>query len=320
MYTINLTESSLKDLLQLGKAAQLTINIILEQSNGQHQVTIDRAHYSNADKQKLKNGLKELRDKKLISKLEGSQNTYLIDNTRIQFIQEKTLEKPAQPLKVPSIPKDQDKPSPCKAGNKSYTFSTQKISDKIEYNNRVAESKEKIAKDNAEWAEQFWSGLQKRVSDGTHRLHLIIEANYTEVPGCDTKSIQSACTEFIEEITNPIYFYDIENRIKHNNELYNRFKSSVLFYTNKRTKSDKTNLLVEVDKLISLAKHNEQCIELSKNGKKCTCLDDSHNKLNTLLNEDIDDFKMDPGSKPEAKVLRNQLREKLSETYPELLI
>lgn len=271
MHSIELTPSSLEELLQLGKAAQSTIIMMLKQSSGQYRVNIDRSGMSAAEKQKFKNGLKQLKDKSLISKIEGAKSSYLIDNTRIKLLNKNISKSPSPPEKYSTTSELTTIKATEVGGNSTGPHvSLENLIDQINYKKRVAESREKITQEREESEQRFWSSLERRVKKGTYRRKQLVEAYYTDIEGCDTKPILSACTEFIEEVTNLLYFFDVKNRVKHENELYNRFNRSAWFYNNRRASSDKTNLLVELEEVIRLAKHTEVCVELSKSGKKCT--------------------------------------------------
>lgn len=71
-------------LLELGDSAQKTLLIILDQFNGALAGTIDRSGMNNAEKQRTKRGIAELRQKGLLIKKDGERSFFSLNPTFIQ--------------------------------------------------------------------------------------------------------------------------------------------------------------------------------------------------------------------------------------------
>jgi hypothetical protein len=315
MYPVSLTSSSLKEILQLGKAAQNTLLIFLEQSQGLYKVTISRQDFTKAEKQKFKNGLRELVEKKLVSKVSGTLNTFLIDESRISFPSNTFTNGEEKSPLIGSVKRKQFGNKPIKTLTGVNKFASNLRQQQLR-NKELGQ----IYKQFDEQNNRFWSKLEARIQNDEYRRSQLADKHNIHITECDTKSVIIACTDFIEEITNEIYFYDVPNRVKKENELYKKFKKSAWFYNNKKSSSKNTNILKELDNVIQLAKHNQNCIELATNGEKCSCLKTSMEKLNSIIKGEFTDKLLDPSSKSENEILKLHLQDWFYENYPELII
>lgn len=71
-------------LLELNDSARHSLIIILDQFNGSSHGTIDRSGMTTAEKQKLKRGIAELKEKGLLTKADDSQRQFIINSNIIE--------------------------------------------------------------------------------------------------------------------------------------------------------------------------------------------------------------------------------------------
>jgi hypothetical protein len=319
MNAITIPRDYIDKLLKLDKAGQFALSLALSQCNGQQRFSLDRSSLEQAAKQKLKYGLKELIDKGLMQKCNGTRSDFILSHDIFQFTS-LILAPSSQPNADLERPTSEPPSEEFEFGMTQWNFGLNNMIGKLNKQKTAQQNKEQWLKDQQEWEERYWSEQQRKQDNGTRTLTQMVEKFYVDIPGKNTKLLQQVCTEFIEEITNLTYFYDVNARIMHENELYKKFSGSRAFYENRRSNNKHSNILVELKDIIVTAKHDSKCIALLKDGKSCTCLEDSNERFNTLFRNGIVASKLSPSSKSEAKELYNHLIEWFSDNHPELMV
>lgn len=317
MHSIFIPSDSMEKLLNLDKAGQFALSLALNQCNGKHKFRLNRQRLDGAAKQRLKYGLKELIDKDIIQKCNGTRSDFILSSEVLQFTSS-TL--PTSLESNADLERPTSEPPVGEFGMTRWNFGLNNMVEKLNQRKIAQQNKEQRLKDQQEWEEHFWSDQQQKQDNGTRTLTQMVEKSYVDIPGRNTKLLQQVCTEFIEEITNFTYFYNVNTRIMHENKLYKKFSGSRTFYENKRRNDKHTNILVELGDVITTAKHNSYCAALLQEGKICTCLEDSHKKFHTLLGNGIERSKLSPSSKSEADDLYKHLITWLGCHSPELLL
>jgi len=170
-------------------------------------------------------------------------------------------------------------------------------------------------------AARMWEVLGESAREGRLRRSDRELESYIDVPECNSRYLVEFCADFIDQIVNEAYFFDPINKIAHENQLRTKFHASAKFYWNKPHGTKNTNILVEMTSVIRKAKHSKFCLERHERGERCSCEDESLEKLLSLMQQDsISEIRYDPGSKHEAEDLRKFLRQSFSKKYPEQLI
>ena len=319
MNSITLPSDSMNKLLNLDKAGQFAFSLILSQCDREYRFRLNRNSLDQAAKQKLKYGLKELVDKDIIQKCKGTRSDFILSSEFLQFTSS-TLATNLEPNADLCRPTSEPPAEELEFGMTQWNFGLNNMIGKLNKQKTAQQNMEQQLKYRQEWEERYWSEQQQKQDEGTRTLTQMVDKFYVDIPEKNTKLLQQVCTEFLEEITNFTYFYDVHSRVMHENELYKKFSGSRFFYENKRRNDKHTNILVEIKDVILTAKHDSNCVALLKEGKSCTCLEDSDEKFNTLFREGIIASKLSPSSKSEAKELYNHLIQWFSEHHPELMI
>jgi hypothetical protein len=311
-----ITPTNLELLLQLGKSAQFALSIILQQANGASEVKIDRSNLDTAGKQKLKRGLQDLDEKKIISHIQGSRGTYKIDTSIITYStihtstsSQGTSQSPFNTKTTPAGKKKLKEPY----GNAPEIQVD--ISGLKGHLDRVKEQKVQIQKAK-ELENKFWTNLQ----DFRLNKKYAIDSIYANLPGNDTRLYLQASEEFIDEITNETFFYDLDTKVMHDNHLSKQFYQSISSYEKHQKGHKAWNILIELGEVIRIANHGPHCLDLAAKSKACTCYDTCRKKFLALVNNSNKLTKLDSGSFKEHTDLHSHFEDWVSNNYPELLV
>lgn len=306
-----ITPTNLELLLQLGKSAQYALSVILQQANGASEVKIDRSNLDTAEKQKLKRGLQDLDSKKIINHVQGSRGTYKIDTSIITYsnIHTSTSSQSINksPFNTTSTPAGKKKPKEQYGNAPEKQVSFDKLITEL---NRKRELAERIAAS----SERMWSALEQYRNNKTYNVDPI----YSNLP--DTSTYIEACREFIEEITNETFFYDLANKVEHDNHLRKQFYQSISSYEKHHKGHKAWNILIELGEVIRIANHEPHCLDLAAKSKACTCYDTCRKKFLALVNNSNKLTKLDSGSFKEHTDLHSNFEDWVTSNYPELLV
>ena len=315
-----ITPTNLELLLQLGKSAQFTLTVILQQANGAYEVKIDRSNLDTAEKQKLKRGLQQLDNKKIISHVQGSRGTYKIDPSIITYstihTSTSSLSTSKSPFNTTSAPTSKKKPKEPYGNEDIKQVNIEHLIKHLQENKESAKQKKRQDQKSAAIEDGMWEAIKNYRHNRTYNVNPI----YANLSGKDTTKYIEACNEFIDEITNETRFYDLANRVEHKNNLCKQFSKSVGSYDNHLKGHKAWNILIELGEIRRIANHSPHCLDLAAKSKTCTCFDTCRKKFLPLVNNDVKLAKLDNDSLKEHSDLHSHFEDWVSNNYPELLV
>lgn len=311
-----ITPTNLELLLQLGKSAQYALSIILQQANGASEVKIDRSNLDKAEKQKLKRGIQDLDGKNIISHVQGSRGTYKIDASILTYssIHTSTSSQSTStsPFSTTTIPARTKKPKEQYGNDDSKQVNIEHLIEHLQNQKELAEHKQKTKAFN----DRMWEAIKNYRHNRTHNVDPI----YANLPGKNTTKYIEACNEFIDEITRETHFYDLANRVEHENKLCKQFRKSADSYDKYHKGHKAWNILIELGEIRRVANHGPHCLDLAAKSKACTCFDTCRKKFLALVNNSNKLTKLDSGSFKDHVDLHNHFEDWVSNNFPELLV
>lgn len=317
-YTISST--NFDRLLQLGKSAQFALSTALHQVNGTSEVKIDRSNMDPAQKQKLKRGLLQLVEQGVITQVLGTRGAYRINDSIIEYSHAHTTtgsqnasNNSYRRSTTPAKQRNSKEPY----GNKELKqVNVEPLLDSLRRKQKVDKSREEMEQRSAAAKEGMWTAIRNNRLNKPPKIY----PTYEKLPGSDTSLYLAACDDFIEEITNETFFYDVDNEITNDNKLMTRFRQSIKSYDKRLQDKKLWNILIELDTIKALAKHGKHCLDLASKNKNCTCHDNCHKKFKALFLNNIQLTKVDDASYKENSDLFDFFHNWVTNKYPELTI
>lgn len=318
MPNFSITPTNLNLLLQLGKSAQYALSTLLKHANGASEVKLDRSSMNDAEKQKLKLGLQELVKLQIISKVPGVRGTYKLDPSIITYSNVHTgtssHSTSKSPFNTTTTRSEAKKPKEPYGNTPEKQMNFDKLIEKLQHQKEIKERKEKLEKESAEASEKMWAALDTYRQSKPAKLDPV----YSSLPGTYTGHLLAACDEFIDEITNETAFYDLDNKIMHDNKLRKQFSGSIKSFDKRYSVPKNWNILIELDAIKSSTKHSRYCLDLASKNEKCTCYEDCHSRFMAILKADIEFAKLDDKSYRDHSDLLDYFHDWVNSKYPEL--
>ena len=214
------------------------------------------------------------------------------------------------------MPSPPSKPLPTEpygnAPEKQVNFD--KLIAELKCKKELAEYKKKLEQESAANSERMWSAIEQYGLNKNYNVDPV----YANLP--DTSTYIEACEEFIDEITNETFFYDLINKVEHKNRLLKRFQMSIKSFDKRFSEQKNWNILIELGEIRRIANHGPQCLDLAANNDECSCYEECHDGFIALIKDDIELSRLDDASFKQHADLHSYFYDWVAIKYPDLLV